>query len=114
MSQNEDARDSGEEEQKTHRIPCPECDWKSREYHEEDEAAVITRKEDAIIHWEAEHGGAIPESAHFGDYQCPECCAYHGLIDTVSCSNCGFIPESDMDTGDRIATDGGARPEHGL
>ena len=89
------------------RIQCPYngCDWESREYDPNDYLETVTREEDAVVHWEDEHDGEIPDSAEFGDEQCPECYAAHGLNGTVSCSECGHIPEEVRadGAGERIA-----------
>ncbi|RLM88161.1 hypothetical protein D3D02_13195 [Halobellus sp. Atlit-38R] len=74
---------------------CPYrgCGWTGREYDPESTHETIAAEVDATIHWESEHGGEIPEDAEFGDQQCPECYAVHGMNGTVSCSECGHIPE---------------------
>jgi hypothetical protein len=88
--------DGGAEATKTTRKQCPykECGWQGAPYDPDDTASTIVAEEDAIVHWETEHGGKIPETATFGDHQCPECYAGHGLHETASCSECGYIPES--------------------
>jgi hypothetical protein len=78
-------------DRQTHRIDCPGCDWQSREF--EELPAELAAKVDAGLHYVDEHGGRIPDSAPFGDDQCPECFDILGLDGTVSCSECGFIPE---------------------
>jgi len=77
------------------RLQCPYrgCDWESREYDPDDYLETVVREEDAVVHWESEHDGTIPESAPFGDHQCPQCYDTHGLLGTVSCGACGYIPE---------------------
>lgn len=74
-----------------HRIDCPECDWESREF--DDIRGELATKVDAEMHYVEDHGGRIPDDAPFGEYQCPECFDTHGLHRTVSCSECGFIPD---------------------
>lgn len=75
----------------TYRIVCPECKWESREFEKATEE--IAAKVDAERHYVDEHGGYIPETAPFGAEQCPECFDINGFNGTVSCSECGFIPE---------------------
>jgi len=77
------------------RKECPHlgCAWWSRKYDPESTADTIAVETDAEIHWQNEHGGIIPDSADFGEHQCPECYAIHGFNGTVSCSECGHIPK---------------------
>jgi hypothetical protein len=77
------------------RKECPYrgCEWTGREYDPEDTYETIAAEVDATVHWESEHGGEIPDDAEFGDQQCPECYAVHGMNGSVSCSECGFIPQ---------------------
>lgn len=72
---------------------CPEqdCSWRTREFKNATEE--VAAKVDAAKHYVDEHGGQIPEDADFGEHQCPECFAILGLDGTVSCSECGHIPE---------------------
>jgi hypothetical protein len=74
-----------------YRIDCPECDWQSREFDEIE--GEIAAKVDAELHYVEDHGGLIPEDAPFGHNQCPECLDVDGFNGTVSCSECGFVPE---------------------
>ncbi|WP_256289916.1 hypothetical protein [Halobellus inordinatus] len=87
----EQIRADGGQEQKE--CPYRGCDWTGREYNPGSTHETIAAEVDATIHWESEHGGEIPEDAEFGDQQCPECYAVHGMNGTVSCSECGHIPE---------------------
>lgn len=74
---------------------CPYrgCDWEGRSYDPDNNADEIAAECDAEIHWETEHGGEVPEDAEFGEKQCPECWAMNGMNGSVSCSECGHIPE---------------------
>jgi hypothetical protein len=74
-------------------ISCPEqgCPWRTREFKNGSEELAV--KVDAAMHYVDEHGGLIPEEADFGKHQCPECHAILGLDGTVSCSECGHIPD---------------------
>jgi len=78
----------------TYRIGCPKCSktWKFQTLTEE-----IARKVDASMHWNEEHDGPIPDSAPFGDHQCPECLDIAGLDGTASCGECGHVPEEMVD-----------------
>ena len=78
-------------ERDSDRIDCPECDWQSREFG--DVCGKIAAKVDAEVHWRDEHGGEIPDYAAFGESQCPDCGAIDGMNGSVSCSECGHIPE---------------------
>ena len=73
-----------------YRIECPACadQW---EYGTQMEG--VARKVDAALHWQMNHDGKIPEDASFGEHQCPNCLDVLGLNGTVSCSECGFVPE---------------------
>jgi hypothetical protein len=95
------ATDGGQE-----RKECPYrgCEWTGRPYDPEDTVETIAAEEDATIHWENEHGGEIPDDAEFGEQQCPECYAVHGMNGSVSCSECGFIPRE-------VRADGGQKSE---
>jgi len=74
----------------TYSFGCPACSktWEFQTLSEE-----IARKVDAAMHWNEEHDGPIPESAKFGKHQCPDCLDVLGMNGTVSCSECGHIPE---------------------
>lgn len=80
--------------QHVHRLDCPEagCDW-STTFDTREAFDREAKKIDAGLHWLDEHGGQIPDEANFGNHQCPECDALLGLDGTVSCSECGHIPE---------------------
>lgn len=75
----------------TYNIDCPECNWQSREFEVLSEE--IASKVDAEIHYVDTHSGRIPDEAPFGDNQCPECLDTDGFNGTVSCSECGYVPE---------------------
>jgi len=75
----------------TDRLDCPECDWQSREF--EALSGEITAKVDAEMHYVDNHDGPIPDDAPFGYDQCPRCLDIDGFNGTVSCSECGFVPE---------------------
>lgn len=81
-------------------IDCPDCSWTSPEF--DDYAGELAAKVDAAMHYVDEHGGEIPDDADFGEHQCPSCHAILGMNGTVSCSECGYIPEEH-----RLAADGG-------
>jgi len=72
-------------------IRCPECSWTTE--FEMKISSELAKKVDAEMHWQEFHGGKVPDSANFGDHQCPECYSMSGLDGTVSCSNCGHVPE---------------------
>ena len=74
-----------------HHIDCPDCDWQSREFEQVE--GEIAAQVDAGIHYIDTHQSRIPDGAPFGHYQCPDCFALHGFNGTVSCSECGFIPQ---------------------
>jgi len=76
------------------RIECPAtgCDW-STEFDGGVSPNWIVAEVNAEVHWERHHGGQVPDEAPFGDHQCPQCDALDGLSGTVSCSECGFVPE---------------------
>lgn len=76
-----------------YQIKCPEpgCTWKSREF--EKYTGELASKVDAGLHYVETHGGRIPEEEEFGNEQCPNCFDVNGLNGTVSCSECGFVPE---------------------
>ena len=74
-----------------HRIECPKCNWQSRKY--ELPSDELASKVDAEIHYTNTHGGRIPPEAPFGNNQCPECLDINGFNGTVSCSECGYVPE---------------------
>jgi len=73
---------------------CPfnGCEWE-QEFDAESWASEVAAEVDAEIHWEREHGGQAPEDAEFGENQCPKCDSFRGFDGTVSCRNCGHIPE---------------------
>ena len=72
-------------------VRCPLCDW-SEEYGP---GEMMFTQVHAEIHWENDHSDTeVPESAEFGQYRCPQCGEFHGLLGTVSCKCCGFIPEA--------------------
>jgi hypothetical protein len=71
-------------------MSCPEC---GKKWGFDDWEGEQARKVDAGLHWKEHHKGPIPDDAHFGNYQCPQCLELHGLDGTVSCSECGWIPE---------------------
>jgi hypothetical protein len=81
----------GMSEDDTDRIDCPDCDWQSREFEVLSEE--LASKVDTAMHYVDEHDGEIPDDAPFGNDQCPECLDIHGFNGTISCSECGFIPE---------------------
>lgn len=74
-----------------YQIDCPRCSWQSREFY--DYTGELAAKVDAELHYESVHGGQIPDEADFGEHQCPKCDALNGMSGTVSCSECGYIPE---------------------
>lgn len=78
---------------RTHELICPAsgCDW-SRTF-EHDWASEEAAKVDGGIHWQNVHGGIVPDHAGFGEHQCPSCYAMDGFDGTVSCSECGHVPE---------------------
>jgi hypothetical protein len=79
---------------KTYSIECPAC---ADRWEFETGAEEIARKVDAALHWSMEHDGPIPDDAPFGKHQCPNCLDVVGLNGTVSCSECGYIPEAYRD-----------------
>jgi len=75
----------------TYQIRCPDCTWESDGF--EDYRGEAFAQVNAAMHYVQVHGGVIPDDAAFGDEQCPKCEAILGFNDSVSCSECGFIPE---------------------
>lgn len=75
-----------------YRIHCPECDWNSREF--DDGRGELAAKVDAEMHYVENHDERIPADVPFGHNQCTECLDLDGFNGTVSCSACGFVPES--------------------
>lgn len=75
---------------RSYSMKCPACNatWEYSNAAEE-----IARKIDAAQHYVDKHGGLIPDVAHFGKHQCPNCEHILGLNGTVSCSECGYVPE---------------------
>ena len=71
-------------------VDCPQCSWSKEVTNVSEE---IARKVDGEIHWQEQHGGLVPDEADFGHNQCPECEDMSGLDGTVSCSECGHVPE---------------------
>jgi len=92
LTVNDDNRTKQEEQrdEKLH-IDCPECSWQSRSIKEIN--GEIAAKVDAELHYIEMHKSRIPDDAPFGNNQCPVCLDTNGLSGTVSCSECGFIPE---------------------
>lgn len=83
------------EQEKTrtyYKLRCPECDWTTT-FNAKKALEREKEKIDAAMHYVEEHGGEIPDHTNFGNHQCPECYDILGLNGTVSCSECGFIPE---------------------
>lgn len=76
-------------------IRCPLCDWSTEAPENLASAERAFAEVDAELHWKNDHSDEeVPEDAEFGRYRCPQCKDFDGFCGTVSCSNCGFIPES--------------------
>lgn len=87
-----DAPDTEDRSLAAKACPYRGCDW-SKTFDPSSNASRIAAEVDAEIHFDTEHGGKVPEDAEFGDKQCPECWAMDGMNGSVSCSDCGHIPE---------------------
>lgn len=75
-------------------LSCPYCDWTSRLFDPDCDAARLAREVDAEMHFENEHPNVeLPPDYEYGDYQCPSCYRMDGMEGRVSCKHCGFIPE---------------------